>query len=141
MVIIYLLYCFFYHSLKKDGKLCFCIDFRQLSAATIKDAHPLLRIDHLFDALHGACWFSTLDLKSGYWRVPSTKWISRRRHSGRASASCMNSTKSHLASARRWLLFHGSWTASSTVSIGRCACSIWMTLSCFPGLERSTWNV
>ena len=42
--------------------------------ATVKDVHPLPRIDDLLDALHRARWFSTLDLKNGYWQVPIMEW-------------------------------------------------------------------
>ena len=54
---------------KSDGTLRFCVDYRQLNNLTVKDSYPLPRIDTCFDALGGAKYFSTLDLRQGYWQV------------------------------------------------------------------------
>ena len=58
---------------QKDGSLRFCIDLRKLSSWTVKDAFSLPRIDETLDSLQGSQWFSSLNLKSGYWQVEMDK--------------------------------------------------------------------
>ncbi|GJR22714.1 putative reverse transcriptase domain-containing protein [Tanacetum coccineum] len=54
---------------KKDGALRMCKDYRELNKLTIKNHYPLPRIDDLFDQLQGACYFSQIDLRSGYHQL------------------------------------------------------------------------
>ena len=54
---------------KKDGTSRFCVDYRKVNTLTIRDSHPLPRIDEVLDALSGTRYFTTLDLMNGYWQI------------------------------------------------------------------------
>ena len=54
---------------KPDGSLRFCVHYRQLNERTLKDSYPLPRLDICLDALAGATWLSTFDLRSRYHQV------------------------------------------------------------------------
>ena len=54
---------------KKDGTLRFCIDFRHLNACTKKDSYLIPKCLETMESLVGAHYFSTMDLKNGFWQV------------------------------------------------------------------------
>ena len=58
---------------KKDGLLCFCIDFRKLNSLTVKDSHPLPHICETLESLAGAAHYSIFDMNSGFRQVPMDK--------------------------------------------------------------------
>lgn len=55
---------------KKDGTPRVCVDFRNLNKKIVKDRHPLPLLEDLIDGLKGACIFSTMDLRNGFFHVP-----------------------------------------------------------------------
>ncbi|GJU16547.1 putative nucleotidyltransferase, ribonuclease H [Tanacetum coccineum] len=72
---------------KKDGSFRMCIDYRELNKLTVKNRYPLPRIDDLFDQLQGSCYFSKIDLRSGYHQlrvheddIPKTAFRTRYGH-------------------------------------------------------------
>ena len=46
---------------KKENEIIFCIDYRRVNEVTIKECHPIPRIESILDALSGSKYYSTID--------------------------------------------------------------------------------
>ncbi|CAF3050663.1 unnamed protein product [Rotaria sp. Silwood2] len=55
---------------KKDGGIRFLVDYRKLNSVTKKDSFPQPTTEELLHRLGGHCFYSKLDLKSGYFQIP-----------------------------------------------------------------------
>ncbi|CAF1289542.1 unnamed protein product, partial [Didymodactylos carnosus] len=56
---------------KKDKSYRLVVDYKKLNAITIKDKFPLPNMEETLQEVGGGyCYFSKLDLKSGFWQLP-----------------------------------------------------------------------
>ncbi|KAI5156990.1 hypothetical protein NEPAR06_2382 [Nematocida parisii] len=59
------------HLVKKpDGRWRFCLDLRKLNLLTTQDNYPLPKIQTITDDLRDMRFFTKLDIKDGFFRVP-----------------------------------------------------------------------
>ena len=54
---------------KKDGTLCFCVEFRCLNMWMKKDLYPLPCIQEALESMAGSAHFSSMDFRSGFWQI------------------------------------------------------------------------
>lgn len=54
---------------KANGEIRFVTDFRRLNEITVPDRFPMARQDDIFRDLQGMKYFTTIDLKSGFWQI------------------------------------------------------------------------
>ena len=55
---------------KRDGIVCFCVDYCRLNEVAKFDAYPMPRIKEVFEKIGPANIISTLDLSKGYLQIP-----------------------------------------------------------------------
>jgi len=54
---------------KQDGSMRFCVDYRKVNELIKKDKFPLPKIDTCLDTLNSCQYYSSCDLRWGYWQM------------------------------------------------------------------------
>lgn len=54
---------------KASGEKRMCVDYRSLNKITVKEKYPMPIVEDLIDKLRGCKYYTSLDLKSGYYQI------------------------------------------------------------------------
>lgn len=72
---------------KNDETLRFCVDCRAVNRFKVRKIYPIPRIDMQMDRIGGVQYFSTIDIRSGYYQmriseddIPKTAWSTKYDH-------------------------------------------------------------
>ena len=55
---------------KKVNSFGFCVDYKQLKRVNAQESYPIPLINNCLNALQGSSWFSTLNVRAGYYNIP-----------------------------------------------------------------------
>ncbi|OAG32578.1 hypothetical protein NEIG_02557 [Nematocida sp. ERTm5] len=72
---------------KPDGRWRFCLDLRRLNLLTVQDNYPLPKIQTITDEIRDMRFFTKLDIKDGFFRVPLDKH-SQHKNNFKVGANC-----------------------------------------------------
>jgi len=69
---------------KQGSTMQFCVDYYKVNELIKKDKFPLPKVDTCLDTLNGCQYFSSCDLRRGYWQteIDERDLLSRARSSG-----------------------------------------------------------
>ena len=90
---------------KKDGTLCFCVDFRCLNMWMKKDSYPLPHIQEALESMAKSVHFSSMDFKSGFWQIKMAPNHNNTRPSWWETSGPMSSPTCHLGCVMHWRPF------------------------------------
>src|SRR5258708_1372733 len=111
---------------KKDGSLCLVQDYRKLNEITVKNSYPLPLVSNVLTHLHGAEFFTVLDLRWGFnniWTTssstpppsPNTGRLSAKSLPPSEGRGCFSSQRN--ASSSRSRLNTLDWSSQKTISL------------------------
>ncbi len=125
---------------KTDGSIRFCVDYRKVNAVSKFDAYPMPRVDELLDRLGTARFYSTLDLTKGYWQIPLSSFVQRKKQPSQRRSDYTNSSRFRSGCSGHRPRFSASWIEFYG-RMQHMPLRIWMTSSSIVMTGSGIWSI